>query len=195
MKAIAAIVICSILPAGARQAPPPAPIRIRVVNVAHVPGPELAAAEEIVGHIFQSAGLDPEWLDCDLPARPCNPGVQNSDLWLQILPTRPRVLEPGAAGYALLTPDCISCGYAAVSYAAVQAISRQWKCELTTLLGAAMAHELGHLLLGARHSADGVMAAHFRREAVSRAGRGELLFDAKQAKELRKAGQIVRAAK
>jgi hypothetical protein len=55
------------------------------------------------------------------------------------------------------------------------------------VLGAAMAHELGHLLLDSHaHSHDGVMAERLRPAELIRAARGELRFDDQQAEAIRR---------
>jgi hypothetical protein len=47
------------------------------------------------------------------------------------------------------------------------------------ILGHAMAHELGHLLLGTNsHSSDGLMRAQWNRGDLAEAARGNLLFSA-----------------
>jgi hypothetical protein len=56
------------------------------------------------------------------------------------------------------------------------------------LLGATMAHEIGHLLLGRdAHSLNGVMAPRFRRREMEMAARGELRFTDDQMKRIRAA--------
>jgi hypothetical protein len=53
-------------------------------------------------------------------------------------------------------------------------------------LGHAMAHEIGHLLLGtAEHTSRGIMRARWEREDLRDAARRCLVFDAQQAQRLR----------
>lgn len=186
---IALLAICTAFLACARQPSlqPPVPVNIRVLNVARVPAPTLAQARRIVEHILGAAGIRAVWLDCDSPDRPCSGPALATDLWLQLLRERPRTLEPDTAGYALLVPDCATgCGYAAVSYPAIQAAAQGWGGDPICLLGATMAHEIGHLLLGAHsHTREGVMSPRFGREHLNQAGRGELLFTVSQAQRLR----------
>jgi hypothetical protein len=189
MKIAALLAICTAFPGGARQPSPELPVRvnIRVLNVAHVPEPTLAPARRIVDHILGAAGIQAVWLDCDSRDRPCSAPPLAIDLWLQLLRERPPTLEPDTAGYALLVPDCATgCGYAAVSYPAIQAAAHDWGGDPISLLGATIAHEIGHLLLGAHsHAREGVMAPRFGREQLNQAGRGSLLFTASQAQRLR----------
>ncbi len=138
MKTAALLAICTAFLASARQPSPELPVRvnIRVLNVAHVPEPTLAQARLIVDHILGAAGIRAVWLDCDSRGRPCSGPQLATDLWLQLLRERPRTLEPDTAGYALLVRDCATgCGYAAVSYPAVQAAARDWGGDPTLFAG------------------------------------------------------------
>jgi hypothetical protein len=55
------------------------------------------------------------------------------------------------------------------------------------MLGAVMAHELGHLLLGEHsHSSEGLMQAHWSTEQLKNMGMGNLLFDARSAARVRR---------
>lgn len=163
-------------------------IHIRVLNEAHVPTATLAEAERIAGRILRAAGIDPVWLDCDAPGRPCRNEPNSTDFWLHLLPHRPPGLENDTAGFALLVPGCSqACGYAAVSYPAVKAVAGQFQADPVHLLGAAITHEIGHLLLGSHsHSHGGVMSARLGREQIDEAGRGSLLFTESQAQQLRR---------
>ncbi len=72
-----------------------------------------------------------------------------------------------------------------ISFPAVEAAAAGLQSDPAELLGAAIAHEVGHLLLGPAHTTSGVMTAHFRSHEVAMVGRGELLFDSAQAARLR----------
>jgi hypothetical protein len=55
------------------------------------------------------------------------------------------------------------------------------------ILGNAIAHEFGHLLLGPNaHSSDGIMRAHWNREFLKLANRGSLHFTTEQAQLMRR---------
>ena len=138
-------------------------------------------------HIFRSAGVDTEWVDCEDAARPCRTAARPTDLWLHLLGVRPPKLERSVAGFALLVPDCpLECGYAAASYPAVVALADSLEAELPNVLGATIVHEIGHLLLGKNsHAPEGVMSARFTRRHLNEADRGSLFFSIGQAALLR----------
>jgi len=55
------------------------------------------------------------------------------------------------------------------------------------LLGHALAHEIGHLLLGPNsHSRTGIMRAHWNHDEIERIARAQLLFTDQQAQRIRK---------
>ena len=83
-------------------------------------------------------------------------------------------------------------GYAGVFYRRVMETAKKEECDTGLMLGATMAHEIGHLLLGSNaHSARGVMRARLKREEVGQAARGDLRFTAEQAEAIRKAWFLV----
>jgi hypothetical protein len=49
--------------------------------------------------------------------------------------------------------------------------------DSAVLLGAAMAHEIGHLLFGPSHAYAGVMSPRLGAKEMALAGRGELRFE------------------
>jgi len=62
------------------------------------------------------------------------------------------------------------------------------QADVWQVLGAAIAHEVGHLLLGsAAHSGQGVMRATWEKEQLELASIGELVFTTEQAAKIRSA--------
>lgn len=137
------------------------------------PGIPLTAihhAENVAGFILGKAGVSVSW---------SAPGAYR----IQIMNAPLHNRSADAGGLAVLTPG--DSGYAAISYPAVEQTASSLEADAGDLLGAVVAHEVGHLLLGAAHTATGVMRARFRLREIGMAGRGELLFDAGQAARLR----------
>ena len=60
------------------------------------------------------------------------------------------------------------------------------------ILGAAMAHEMGHILLGAGHSPMGIMKPHWNEHDLRGVAWHQLLFTPDEAKHLRTAAQHLR---
>jgi hypothetical protein len=135
-----------------------------------IPAKTVSHAESIATFILAQAGVSVLWNA---------PG----GFYVRIMNSQPRNRSAGAAGFAVLTPG--DSGYAAISYPTVEQAATGLGADPADLLGAAIAHEVGHLLLGPAHSQTGVMRAHFRGREIEMAGRGELLFDAGQAARIR----------
>src|SRR5262249_10200830 len=138
-----------------------------------VPSRTLRAAENEAVRIFAAARVRLVWT------------AGAGDFRLQITADSPRGLAPDAVGFAVLTPR--ESGYAAVSWRAVECCAAQLDASPEIALGAALAHEIGHLMLGPAHSRSGVMSAHLGTRELDLASRGELRFDRAQGKELLRA--------
>jgi hypothetical protein len=141
---------------------PMAIVAIYLISAPEIPPRTLHAAQERAAHMLASARIKPLWL-------------HRADLQLQIVATEPRGLTTDAAGFAVLIPG--GTGYAAVSWPAVSRGASQMEVDPAVLLGAAMAHEIGHLLFGPSHTHSGVMSPRLGRKEMELAARGELRFE------------------
>jgi hypothetical protein len=141
---------------------PMAIVAIHLAAAPEIPPKTLHAAQERAAHILASAHVKPLWTDI-------------ADLQLQIVATEPRGLTTDATGFAVLISGAT--GYAAVSWPAVSRAATQMEVDPAVLLGAAMAHEIGHLLFGPSHSHSGVMSPRLGPKEMGLAARGELRFE------------------
>ena len=150
---------------------------ILVHDMAEVPAPVLSGAKAEVTRIFSRARVRIEWRECPespdaFSARPAGAII------LRVVPGTLEFLDKAALGYALL----IGRGtlYATVSYTRVkQCFKRQGRsaASLEQVLGNAMAHELGHILLGAgSHSPAGIMRANWDAGQMDDVSKGWLHF-------------------
>jgi hypothetical protein len=67
-----------------------------------------------------------------------------------------------------------------ILYSRIETLAADGDASLSDILGHAMAHEIGHLLLGPGHSQVGIMQAEWTREDLARAARNELSFTPQQ---------------
>jgi len=143
-------------------------IAIHLVVPASAPEGVLAAAREAATTILRSAGIQPIWA-------PCRPGTRC--LHLQVLDRR--IASHGdTTGYTVAD-------YAVVSYPTAEAAAESCGEPPGIVLGAAMAHELGHLLLPSpSHSTTGVMSPRLGCAELRLAARGELRFTPDQVRAL-----------
>jgi hypothetical protein len=77
-----------------------------------------------------------------------------------------------------------------VYYAPAVAMSKAVGTSSSDVLGPAIAHEIGHVLLGSGRSADGIMKSHWSLSDLERLAYRGLQFSAEQCKEIR--GAVVK---
>ncbi len=133
----------------------------------------MSAAKAAVEHVFDASGVRLVWTNDPRALR------------IQILDGTLRDVRDGAVGYAVLSG---SSSYAVVSLPGAQAVAEREDAPLSTVLGVAIAHEIGHVLLGsAHHSSTGVMSATLDRKLLLNALSGSLRFVGGESAELRRA--------
>ena len=88
-------------------------------------------------------------------------------------------------GFAVLSPE----NYAAVCWPGVRETAHGLAVEAWIVLGATIAHELGHVLLQSKTHSSGVMSYRLDLPQVRAAGRGELRFAPSDARRLRDAAR------
>jgi hypothetical protein len=184
-RGIAAILLASFLRIAAASHLGPQPVlqpskfHIRLVDLAGLPQKIRTEAQTIVVAVFRKAGFEIDFVDC-LGAKesPCREEPARTDLWLQILKQRPVNLHGDTTGFAVLVPsDRPSDSYAVVSFPKVEAAAHDLEVPVAEVLAAAMAHEIGHLLLHSpAHSHCGIMSPRMDRRQIRLLERGELLF-------------------
>ena len=151
-----------------------AAITLTVQGEDAVSAAEWSRARAVATRILNRAGLDVTWdrnRACAAPA-----------VCVHLSRTRPSNLHADAAGYAVLSP---AASYASVFLPGVERTAAGLEVDPATVLGATIAHEIGHLLLGAAHSR-GVMSARFDSQQMRAAERGELLFRDEEARRMRR---------
>ena len=156
-------------------------VYVRLTDFANVSAKLRAEAEGSVQRVFRRAGLDVSFVKCETALRwlaKCGKPAGGRDLWLQILKDRPKNVAGDSTGFAVLVPsERLSDSYAAVSFAMVDAMAREMNVPIADVLAAAIAHELGHLLLRtSSHGRTGIMKRRLDPEQVGLMGQGALLF-------------------
>ncbi len=174
-------------------------ITLRVYNYAQVPASELARAESGAASILREAGIETAWLDCalseaELKMNPvCEPTAGPTELWLKILPesmAHRYGFSNTTMGFALLSSDGRRGSESFVSYRWVERLAEIEFIPRHAILAHAMAHEIGHLLLGTNsHFPVGIMRADWSHEDLQRICREGLQFTSQQAGRMRHAVQ------
>jgi hypothetical protein len=145
-----------------------APLQIRTYNNYGLPAEDLLTARAHVDAIFHAAAVDLTWLDCwyrdiepaNAPAQCRQPlGPHEVTLRLQA-PSTPGTKRYVSMGFSLVNLKTGVPFLATVFVDLVASISRSSGIDFRLLLGRAIAHELGHLLLNSnRHADRGLMRA------------------------------------
>jgi hypothetical protein len=144
-------------------------IEVAFRGVEALPAGDLVRAKDLAAAILSRAGVHVQW------------SAARGAIQMHILAAAPAGLHPDAAGFAVLRPE----NYAAVCWPGVVRTANSLAVEPWTVLGATIAHELGHLLLQSKTHSSGVMSYRFDLPQMRAAQRGELLFSAADARLLR----------
>jgi len=171
-------------------------INICVYNLAAIPRDTLAQAEIDAGKVFGRTGIQLTWLDYPLDDKEeigtgqvRHPPFGPADVRLRLLNKRLTELEgthPHSLGLALPCAEADGSCFVNVFYQRAQELAEEGDLGLATVLGHAIAHEIGHLLLGSNaHSPRGLMRAKWGPKDLQGASKGDLLFQAKEAEIIR----------
>jgi hypothetical protein len=176
----------------AEEARPGPEINVRIFNYAAVERSVFLKARQEAGRILRRSGVETKWIECaastQSPERDprCTARIRPNDLVVRILAREMTGFENGELGVALIPADGVFGSRASVFHNKVKEYGERWHASRGLLLGHVIAHEMGHLLLGAQsHSGAGIMLAPWNRKTIAMAGVGTLLFTAEQAKRMR----------
>lgn len=172
-----------------------AKLTLRVYNYARLDPVSLALSEKNASAIFANVGIEVLWMDCSVSSTPrafpaCQSRMGPLDLVLRILPRRMAVKlatrdEPlGSAQTCTESePACeVNVFYHRVDDLAIQGF------RADRVLGYVIAHEVAHVLLGPRHSEEGILRGEWTRDDLERISWGLTLdFTKEQSRQLRNA--------
>jgi len=154
-------------------------LTIVIYHAETVAPPELLRADATASAILRQAGISTAWRSAtsqDLTLAP-------DQIAVHLLSVHPSTLAMRTSGYAVLTAEQ---SYAGISCPAVHAAAVSLDSDEAIVLGAVIAHELGHILLGSRdHATSGVMVTRLREREIQAAASGELQFLRSQAHRMR----------
>jgi len=184
---------------------------IHVRNYARVDSKTIAQAEKVASRIFQQAGVVSQWADAPVPGQdssnaPDQQAVGLSDLRVNILPAAMSDKWNLAAGVTGLTPgEGPNRVLAYIFYNRVEEMQRrhleafqrkdaEFPVSAAELLGAAIAHEVGHILLNlAIHSKTGIMRGNWDLGVLQDSIYGCLYFTKDQEKTMQ--AEVARRAR
>jgi len=156
-------------------------ITVQVYNLAKVSFATLQKGRAVAGEIFKEAGVELQWAECPCEARP-----EEMTLSLRILPklfgSTTSKFRSDHLGFAAVNEE--GGELATVFYDRIESLGRGG--DLSSLLGLATAHELGHLLLGPKpHTDEGIMQPRWTRRLLRQANWNQLRFSLEQSQAIR----------
>src|SRR5918993_1238198 len=174
------------------HASPSATVTIRTYNYAIVSSEQLALARLETESIFMNAGISVEWVECRVPGRndgsACTePLLAGRDLMLRLVertPVHPERIV--ALGESMLDRDQRGGVLMTVDMFPVRSVAARAGTNIATLLGRAIAHEVGHLLLGsAEHPRLGLMRALWSHDELRGLKPAHWGFSSREAAQMR----------
>jgi len=154
-------------------------LTVRTYDIAGVAARDLSAAQTTADHLFADIGIRLVWMNCATTghrrsnASPrCDQPVDGAEVILRLdAAGQQDQRETVSMGFSLVDSRHGSAAVLATVFAdRVLGISRGGGIDHRVLLGLAMAHEIGHLLLSTTaHAATGVMRAVWSQAALRRA--------------------------
>ena len=148
-----------------------AQLTLRVRNDANVPTDVLASAQLSVMAIYASAGIQVSLVEKD------------ADFLVALSAAHWMHQTPDALGFAVGTETGGRIAY--VLHHRVMGIARGYRTPASVVLGSAIAHELGHLLMVNAHAASGIMRSTWNQADFREASHGNLLFTPAQGAKMR----------
>ena len=171
-----------------------AAIVVRIYNYADVSAEDLATARATGDLIFKRAGIVLAWTDCRVTAHgsggACTEPLNEGREFLV------RLMEDGGGGtsaerltlgISMLDRQRQSGVLITVDPRLVRTIAEGTSSDRGVLLGRAIAHELGHLLLGrANHARFGLMRGYWSRDELLRARAADWQFTGSEEAQMRR---------
>ncbi len=175
---------------GTRATPPR--IIVRVYDQAGVKQGTLGMADRLASRVFKKAGVRIAWVHCAMDGSEANPvcarTIKPNEISLRLLRRCEAVRRSyghSAGGVAMRLSEESGSGFITLFYDRIKELAVGWDVLLELVLGHAMAHEIGHLLLppGSR-SRTGIMRANLKEEDWEQAARGKLAFTKEQSQTI-----------
>jgi hypothetical protein len=162
-------------------------IEILLYNHAGIPEKVLSRAQVHAAQIFNEAGVGTRWVRCgqlsDEP-RQCADPLAAHRLMIQLESSN---VPSSMLGSTIPPGDPAAFHQRAIVFRKnVESLAHRHRFDAALLLGGAIAHEVGHLLLqDASHTISGIMTADWRNKQLSGLAQGTVLFSNAQAQRLR----------
>ncbi|HVG53679.1 MAG TPA: hypothetical protein VM846_04595 [Vicinamibacterales bacterium] len=176
-----------LLPPIAESAPPArARVIVRLYNTARVPTRMKEAGVSAAARTLAANGVDITWADCDTPDA-CAQVPVPGELVVRLVRSHetPR-LAPLVLGEAFIDAGSKAGVLATIYVQRVEQMAALSNTDVARLLGRAIAHEVGHLLLASNtHTSRGLMRARWSPDELRRNDSADWLLTEKDAAAIR----------
>lgn len=163
---------------------------IRILGQAKVRAAKIQKMERYVETTLAAIEIDVKWIDCATNINPCKLTREPNEFWLRILAQNPPNLNTATELLGVTqrgdNPGEIPC--INIFYPIVEHFSEKMHTE--EVLGAAVAHEIGHMYLGNNreaHSLNGIMSGVWLEREFEDMKLGTLRFTREQGEGIRRA--------
>jgi hypothetical protein len=170
---LATVCLYAVSPAAASPAPPadripasPVTLVVRVYDGVGLATRDLNEATRVASDILRAGRVDVRWKSCPRTAAgpdrsDCRRPLASNEAVLRLIPAATSMTrEPASLGFTLLDAGGRRAVLSTVFMDRVADVARRARVDEPQLTGRAMAHELGHLLLGTSgHAPAGLMRA------------------------------------
>ena len=159
---------------------------IGLYDYANLSAKEIGRLTETAGLVLADSGIHVDWVYCRGalavgPTVACETEPPANHLVLRLLPGGPSKSSEDAMGYANVTAE--GGNYASVFVPAVRAQAPGFEVASDLLMGYVVAHEVGHCLLGPRHSETGLMRGGWNRKDAGEISRLSLHLTKREAEK------------
>ena len=142
---------------------------VRLYDAAGVPAHDLKVAAATAADAIRKTKIDVEWIVCPSPSVDainhwpgCHDVPDQGELFVRISRSPSVAVDKRTLGYAFLDTAHAEGALATVFTDRIDALAKDAAVDHSALLGRAIAHEIGHLLLGTNsHSEVGLMRARW----------------------------------
>ena len=156
---------------------------VRTYDSAGVPGRVLDRARQTAGITLAATGIEPIWRPCHVKG--CVSKPKPHEIEVRIVKAT-ALSEPGSLGFAAVDVAERTGMLATVYVDRIDALAAQAGVDRGELLGRAMAHEIGHLMLGTvEHPRSGLMRATWKADELRREMPLDWIFSEGQGAEMR----------
>jgi hypothetical protein len=201
LRTLAALLLLAV-PASAAAADPDVMsdvhVTVRTYDIASLPPGARQAAVAAATNILGLAGVTATWMECDAvfvrPAGdPCLAPLGRTEISVRFvrLPPKPGHVGVLPLGYSLVDTKARTGALATIYVDRIAGLAVNCDIDFGILLGRAVAHEIGHLLLGtSEHGDKGLMQALWSRESIRGSADEKWLFNARESRQMRDALRV-----